>query len=279
MTALERSRIWCANVMREHAKSFFFSTRMLPREKRYAVEALYGLCRTADDLADEPGLDRRAREQAFDAMLADLQAVGNARYVSDAPWFEALRAAFRAFPIDVHDAIALVRGCRGDLDPAPIRTLEDLYAYSAAVAGTVGRCSMPILGACDGDSLSRGERLGVAMQYTNVLRDVDEDARMSRQYLPRESFPGRPTSAVMREVAQRAREFYAEARVLAPRVPNDGSRAALLMTSDIYGGILDQLERRGFDPAGGRAYVPTGEKLRRAARCLVQSYVGFATIK
>lgn len=279
MNALERSRAWCASVMREHAKSFFFSTRMLPREKRHAVEALYGVCRTADDLADEPGLPREARELAFDAMLFDLHAIGDPRHRSDAPWYEAVRAALTAFPIDVRDAIALVRGCRGDLDQRPIRTLDDLYAYAAAVAGTVGRCSMPILGARDDDSLARGERLGIAMQYTNILRDVDEDARMRRHYLPRESFPGCTTPAVMREVAQRAREYYAEARILARRVPNDGSRAALLMTSDIYGGILDELERRGYDPRRGRAYVRTGEKLRRAARALVQSYVGFATIK
>lgn len=279
MSSLQRSRIWCANVMRNHAKSFFFSTRMLPRTKRYAVEALYGLCRTADDLADEPGLTREERERAFDIMLADLTAIREPAHASDAPWFAAVRAAFAEFPIDPADAIALVRGCRSDLDPRDIRTLDELYRYSAAVAGTVGRCSMPILGADDDDSLARGERLGVAMQYTNVLRDVEEDRRMRREYLPRESFPGRSTQEIMREIAALARGYYAEARVLAGRVPNDGSRAALLMTSDIYGGILDHLERRGYDPHRGRAYVPTGEKLRRAARCLVQSYVGFASIK
>jgi phytoene/squalene synthetase len=273
------SRRWCAALMREHAKSFYFSTRMLPREKRYAVEALYGLCRTADDLADEPGLTRDQREWAFALMLRDLEHVRDPHYQSYAPWFAALRAAFERYPVALDDAVALVCGCRSDLEPRPIETLDELYAYSAAVAGTVGRCSMPILGAGDDDSLRRGERLGVAMQITNVLRDVEEDRQMSREYLPRRSFPGHATPQIMRELSSIARDYYSEARVLASRVPNDGSRAALLMTSDIYGGILDDLERRGFDPEQGRAHVPTREKLRRAARCLVQSYVGFASIK
>jgi phytoene synthase len=279
MNELERSQAWCANVMREHAKSFHFSTRMLPKSKRSAVEALYGLFRTADDYADEPGMNREERERAFDAMLADVAALRDRHYASTAPWFAAAREAFTTFPVAIRDALSLIEGCRSDLDPRSVDTVAGLYRYSARVAGTVGRCSMPVLGAGDEDSLLRGERLGVAMQYTNVLRDVEEDRRMGRDYLPRESYPGLPTHQIMREVAAMAREYYGEARVLATRVPNDGSRAALLMTSDIYGAILDQLERRNFDPMLGRAFVPRSEKLRRAARALVQSYVGLPSIR
>ena len=214
MNELERSRAWCANVMREHAKSFFFSTRMLPRGKRGAIEALYGLFRTADDYADEPGMDRAERERAFAAMLADVAAIRDQHYTSHAPWFAAAREAFTSFPIAIEDALALIRGCRSDLNPRTIDTVDELYRYSASVAGTVGRCSMPVLGACDADSLLRGERLGVAMQYTNVLRDVEEDRRMGRDYLPRASYPGLSTAQIMREVAWMARDYYAEARVL-----------------------------------------------------------------
>ncbi len=279
MIDLESSQLWCARVMRAHAKSFYFSTRILPRRKREAVEALYGLFRSADDLADEPGFTREERERGLARILDELATVRVSGAHGSEPWYPAVRRAFERFPIDPADARRLIEGCRSDLDPAPIRTLADLYAYSAAVAGTVGRCSMPILGASDADSLERGERLGIAMQYTNVLRDVDEDRALGRSYLPSEMLARADERAVMREIAAAARTYYREGRVLAARVPNDGSRAALLMTSEIYGGIVDRLEARDFDASRGRAYVSTGEKLRRALRCVVEAYTGFATIR
>lgn len=275
---LEESRAWCAEVMRAHAKSFYFSTRILPRAKRYAVEALYGLFRTADDLADEPGIEREERLSGLSAILELVDAAHEGRN-GDAPWFPAVSDAFARFPIERADVVRLIEACRDDVSPRDIATMRDLYEYSACVAGTVGRASMAILGAADADSLERGERLGVAMQYTNVLRDVEEDRLLGRNYLPLREFAGASVPDVMREIARRARIYYKEAQILAGRVPNDGSRAALLMTSDIYQAILDPLERRGFDPAQGRAFVPGREKVRRALTCLVRSYVGFATIK
>lgn len=279
MTSLDRSRPWCAAVMRAHAKSFYFSTRLLPAVKRRAVEALYGLFRTADDLADEPGMPLRERYAEFERML---EAVANLRapgYTCDAPWFAAVRDAVERFPIALDDVRRLIEGCRSDLEDPGIATVEDLYRYSAAVAGTVGRCSMPILGAADADSLDRGERLGIAMQYTNVIRDVAEDRALGRNYLPQQEFPGASDAQIMRELAGIAREYYREARVLAARVPNDGSRAALLMTAEIYGGILDRVERQDYDPLRGRAYVPGREKIWRAARCLIEAYTGLPTIR
>lgn len=278
MTVTE-SQAWCAAIMRAHAKSFYFSTRLLPQAKREAVEALYGLFRTADDLADEPGLSSAQRRDGLAAIKSDLALLDQAETGSEAPWFAAVHRAFARFPIDIHDALRLVQGCESDLNTPHIHTLEDLERYSAAVAGTVGRTSMPILGAADADSLERGERLGIAMQLTNVVRDVEEDAQFGRDYLPRLSYPDATTGEIMRIIALRARELYSEALVLASRVPNDGSRAALLMTADIYGGILDRLERNGFDPARGRVFVPLHEKLWRGLRCFAIAHVGRATIK
>ena len=276
---IEQSQKWCAGIMRTHAKSFYFSTRILPRAKREAVEALYGLFRTADDLADEPGLPIAQRRAEFAAIKQTLSGMHDENVDSDAPWFPAVRRAFSRFPIDVRDALRLIEGCESDLVPSNIASMADVERYSAAVAGTVGRTSMPILGAPDADSLDRGERLGIAMQLTNILRDVEEDARLGRDYLPRAAFPGMQTEDLMRILALRARELYSEASVLASRVPNDGSRVALLMTADIYGGILDHLERRGFDPTRGRVFVPMPEKLFRAARCVGRAYIGRVTIR
>ncbi len=265
--------------MRVHAKSFYFSTRVLPRAKREAVEALYGLFRSADDLADEPGPTLDERHAGFGAIRASVAAIVRGERASDAPWGAAVARALARFPIAIDDILALVAGCESDLDPQPIATYAELERYARSVAGTVGRCSMAILGASDDDSLARGERLGIAMQYTNVLRDVAEDERNGRTYLPEREVERIGRREVMRELARLARNDYREARVLAERVPNDGSRWALLATADIYGGIVDEVERRGFHPEAGRAVVPTPAKLARAARCWVRAYTGFASMK
>lgn len=279
MISAQQSQRWCVAVMKREAKSFFFSTRILPRAKREAVEALYGLCRFADDAADEPGLERAARLAAFEVLLADVQLLRIPKASCDAPWFAAVARAFERFPIALADVEALVLGCRGDVEGTDVSTMDDLERYSAAVAGTVGRCSLAILGANDADSLQRGERLGIAMQLTNVLRDVEEDRKLGRNYLPLRQFSGMPVPDVMRAVALRSRELYRESDVLARRVPNDGSRASLMMTSDVYEGILDRLEARGFNPNAARAYVNTFGKVRRAARSAFAAYAGLLTMR
>ena len=276
---LARSVRWCAQVMRAHAKSFYFSTRVLPRAKREAVEALYGLFRSADDLADEPGPTLEERRAGFADLRDALAAVARGEPSSGVQWAAAVARALARFPIALDDILALIAGCESDLEPRPIATFTELETYSRAVAGTVGRCSMAILGASDDDSLARGERLGIAMQYTNILRDVAEDERSGRYYLPQREVERLGRREVMREIAQQARSRYREAFVLAARVPNDGSRWALLATADIYGGIVDVVERRAFDPRAGRAVVGTPAKIGRAVRCWARAYTGFESMK
>ena len=138
---------------------------------------------------------------------------------------------------------------------------------------------IPVLGAGDLDSCERAERLGIAMQLTNVLRDVEEDARLGRSYLPLAERAGVPLPEIMREIAERARTLYREAPILATRLPNDGSRTALLTAAVLYERILDRLERRDYDPAGGRVFVGVGAKVRVAVRCALAAHTGFATIR
>lgn len=265
--------------MRDRAKSFYFATRVLPPAKRSAVEALYGFCRFTDDIADAAGPSAAERRATFTAIRSALLELGTAHGEGAFAWLPALRCTFERFPLDVRDALRLVDGCERDLEPADVGSMDELHAYAVAVAGTVGRCTLPILGANDPDSLARGELLGVAMQYTNVLRDVAEDRAMGRNYLPRREFYGVPIPQIMRDVARRARSYYLEARMLAPRVPNDGSRMALLLAGAVYEGILDRLARRDYDPFSGRASVPLPSKLGCAVRSMFVAYAGFPTMR
>jgi phytoene synthase len=270
--------MWCASLMRRRATSFYLATRFLPADKRRAIEALYGFCRFTDDVADEPGLTRNEREQMFTRITAAIDALAEGTGIRPAelPWIPALQWAAAAYAIDLREAQLLVRGCRSDLIPARFASLDELERYADAVAGTVGRTVMVVLGARDGDSLERAGRLGIAMQITNVLRDLEEDAAMGRRYVPA-SAPGELREAFFL-VAGTARRYYREAKVLAARIPNDGSRVALLSARGLYEGILDRIEERNF-MAGGRAYVSATQKMGFIARSLLQAYSGRATMR
>ncbi|MDP9025521.1 MAG: phytoene/squalene synthase family protein [Candidatus Eremiobacteraeota bacterium] len=279
MHDLAQSERWCERTMRTHASSFYLSTRLLPAHKRRAIEALYGFCRFADDTADEPGPTTRQRRAAFTTIRRDLEAVAKSESAGMHPWFPALRLAFERFPLSLDDARLLVDGCESDLQTVNITSMQDLERYSSAVAGTVGRFTVCVLGARDEDSLRRATLLGIAMQMTNVLRDVAEDWKAGRNYLPSNAFSTQSAADVMRTVASVARYYYREADVLASRVPNDGSRLSIILARNMYQGILDRIDAGNYDWSRGRAVVPGREKLRLALRSVLNAYVGFSTIK
>jgi phytoene synthase len=272
------SAAYCRGIMRHHARSFYFATRLLPVAKRDAIEALYAFFRCVDDAADEghaSNATRRARIRTFRMAVESLHGGPDA---CEEPWFDALARAYMRYAIDRRPLFELIDGCESDLGTVDIATMNDLETYARAVAGTVGRSVVPILGATGADALALGERLGVAMQLTNVLRDVEDDERQGRNYLPLREFPGAGGTEAMRAVAAHARRQYAAGRALVRRVPNDGSRAALLMAATFYEGILARIERRGFDRAG-RAFVGGAAKWGLAAKCVVSAYTGLAIIK
>lgn len=243
--------------MRHHARSFYFATRFLPRRKREAVEAAYAVFRVADEFADAPGLSESVREAGLAAIASAVQEIRDPDVRCSEPWFAALRDAFSRFALSVDDALQLVAGCRGDLNGVSCETMDDLRRYAVAVGGTIMRFAMPVLGATDDDSLARAQRLGMALYLTDVVRDVEEDRRMGRNYLPRE-FAAMPDGGRANVTAE-ARSLYREAPALAKRLPNDGSRLAILVTSSLYEGMLD-------GPLTFR------EKMRRCSSCILQSY-------
>lgn len=276
---LENSRQWCRDIMRREAKSFFWSTRLLPHDKRQAIEALYGFFRYTDDVVDEGNASFGQRRSTLMRVLDTVAQLDVPDDTHAFPWRIALHATVRAYPIDRVQLFRVIDGCTTDLGDVRFETMDELEDYGGKVAGSVGRCVIAVLGAADDDSSHRAERLGIAMQLTNVVRDVAEDERRGRVYVPTRAFSGVSLPDAMRAIAGRARLLYGEASVLARRVPNDGSRAALLMASACYGNILDRLERRNYDPAAGRVVVGTAAKVQLALRCVVAAHTGFATMR
>jgi squalene synthase HpnD len=240
------------------SSSFYAGMRVLPRLERRAMYDIYGFCRAVDDIADEPTGDIGEQGQALAAWRADFESLyaggppGRAGIVAD---------AVRRYGLDKADFLAVIDGMQMDLDGVRAPDLATFELYCDRVAVAVGRLSVKVFGMPPGPGAELAHHLGRALQFTNILRDVDEDAEMGRLYLPREYLLAEGISSddpavvlqapaldgVCRRVAATAQVHYREAaRILAARPP--GRLAAPRLMGAIYGEILRRMQRRGWAP-------------------------------
>ncbi len=259
----------CRAVVRTHGRTFFFASQFLPSTRRRAIHAAYAYCRIADDAVDRaPSTGVTAAARTLDAWEAELDDPRD-------PVAVAFAAAREQYGVPEQPVRDLLLGVWMDLTPQHYATWDELRVYCYRVAGTVGLIAAPILGCRDDGALPRAVDLGVAMQLTNILRDVAEDSRMGRLYLPLEDLAafgcdpeailaGRPNGAFRDLIAfeiDRARALYESARggihALAP-----AGQLTTLASSHLYAKILSRIEEQGHDVFGPRAYVPTPRKLR-----------------
>lgn len=256
----------CAAIAQTYGQTFYFASRFLPPSRRQAIHATYAWCRIADDLADgTDALSDAAR--ALDAWERQLAAPVD-------PVAVAFAIARDRFGIPEAPARDLLDGVRMDLEHQPFADWPALSRYCYHVAGTVGLLVAPVLGCQDDAALPHAVNLGLAMQLTNILRDVGEDARRGRLYLPLEDLAtfGCDTEAILGsrpngrfrdllafEIA-RARGLYADARRGIPALAPSG-RLTALAGGALYATILTRIEEMDYDVFAARAHVPTRRKL------------------
>lgn len=258
----------CRAVVRTHGRTFYFASQFLPPHRRRAIHAAYAFCRTADDIVDRaPTTGTALAARALDAWADEIDTPRD-------PIAVAFAAARAIYGVPVEPVRDLLRGVAMDLAPRHYATWDDLRLYCYRVAGTVGLMATPILGGTDPAALPRAVDLGIAMQLTNILRDVAEDARMGRIYLPLEDLAafdcdpgaildgyggGRFRELMAFEIA-RARALYDSARLGIPALCPAG-KLTTLASAHLYGKILNRIEEQNYDVFAGRAYIPTSRKL------------------
>ncbi len=245
----------------DHSKSFHFASGLLPEEKRSAVRALYAFCRTVDDIVDE--FVDEERESKLDYWRGMIE---HGSFLDDdlvaAAWADTLTR----YHIPRHYALQLIDGVNRDLTQSRYQTFEELATYCYGVASTVGLMSMYIVGFKSGDAVPYAIKLGVALQMTNILRDIGEDFRNGRLYLPREEFvfygiheqdiaDGRITDSwrqFMKFQIERTRQIYAELWAGVKMLEREG-QLAIGAASVFYRGILDDIEKHDYDVFTRRA--------------------------
>ena len=245
--------------------SFYAGMRVLPKAERDAMYAVYGFCRIVDDIADDqvrPIAQQRAELQAW---RESLEALYGGRPAGGA---EMLRAAVTRYKLDKADFLAVVDGMEMDLEGICAPDLATLELYCDRVAVAVGLLSVKVFGMDDAVGRELSHHLGRALQFTNVVRDVDEDAAMGRLYLPAEYLAEAgvesrvPAEAVLhpgidqvcRRLARTAEAHFAEAhRILAAHPA--GKLAAPRLMGAVYASVLGKLSARGWAPPRERVSV------------------------
>jgi phytoene synthase len=258
-------RLACRAWIQRHSKSFFLSSLLLPARVRQASWALYAFCRRADDAVDEVEAGGLARVASLRARLERVYA-GRA---DDDPIDRAFSAVVEKHAIPRALPEALLGGMEMDAHGTRYASNEELLVYCFRVAATVGLMMTRVMGASDDVAYLRAADLGVAMQLTNIARDVGEDERRGRVYLPAAILDGvaGDRRAAVRAILAGADAHYRAADRGVPLLPAD-CRFAIASARNIYSAIGEAIAKNGYDSVSRRAYVSLPRKLWLVARAL-----------
>jgi 15-cis-phytoene synthase len=301
---IEKAYEYCRSVTKTHAKSFYFAAKFLPKQKQLPIYALYALCRHVDDEVDESGIENeREAAEAVENWKAKLDEIySNQRSAVSGQQEElritnyelrelkvevrspksedqnlvllAWRDLLKTYKIPQNLPLELMKGVSMDTHIKRYASFEELYVYCYRVASTVGLMSSEIFGYRDEKTLEYAEALGIAMQLTNILRDIGEDAAMNRIYLPSEDLREFSVSErqifdnridenfirLMKFQIRRAREFYKKSEKGIALLERD-ARFSVLLALRIYAKILDEIERQNYDVFKCRAHTSFTQKI------------------
>jgi len=270
----------CREITRKHAKTFYMATRFLPNHKQRSIFAIYGLCRYLDDLVDEAEdlilkkkiseLDVVEKLEAFKLKLVDTYRGSE----QDDPILTAFSDTLNLYKIPLDLPLQLMDGVKMDLTKNRYKNFEELYDYSYKVASVVGLMTSEVFGYDNPKAVEHAVDLGIAMQLTNILRDVGEDLERDRIYLPQDelrkfgiseddlfshNLDDRFTSFMQFQI-KRANDYYISSDRGIPMLNKD-SRLPVCLARENYSRILSKIEENNFNVFQRRAYLNSTEKL------------------
>jgi phytoene synthase len=280
---LNASRAVVRRLAHRRGANFSLGFRLLPAEKRRAVYAAYAACRIADDIVDEadPGAGREEIRRRLDEWSEEVERTY--RGSPGTPATRALAEVLARYPIPKHALLGLVDGCRMDLERGRYATFSELERYCELVAVTISEISLAIFGMLDARARDHGRQLAIALQLTNVCRDVGEDVRRDRIYLPLDELvrfgvteselvagnvDTEGYAALMAFQCERARAHFREANPL-PALLEADARPAVRVMGGVYRRVLDRVQR---DPRGAfhaRVELPLWQRFTAIAAGLL----------
>jgi len=268
-------------ITREHAKTFYFASRFLKKDKRNAAYAVYALCRLSDDAVDNPVSSHS--QQTLEELERKISDAYKGKNIDD-PLLSAFRQTIEQYHIPQEYFQDLISGIRLDLEKNRYSNFAQLLDYCYKVAGVVGLIMLRIFGYQDKQAERYAVELGIAMQLTNILRDIKEDFARGRIYLPQDELQhfqvteSDISSARINEKFRqllkfqiaRARKYYQSAKSGIPLIEDKNSRFVVLAMSDIYSGILKDIEKNNYDVFSRRARVSIIDKINAVLKIILK---------
>jgi phytoene synthase len=273
----------CQRVTKAEAKNFYYAFVTLPGPRRRAIYAAYAFCRLCDDIADDD-LPIEEKLQQLREVEGALERAKNGQ--PEGLVYQALAHAVQEYGIPWEDLISVIRGVEMDLTITRYKTFGDLREYCYRVASVVGLICIQVCGYSDPKAREYAVDLGLAMQLTNILRDIREDSEIGRIYLPQDElarFGYTEEQLMAGEIDEnfekfmefqvaRAREYFTKGKQLLKLLPMR-TRACPSVLGGIYSHVLDAIEAKGYDVYERRISLPSREKLFLTVRLWCQSYV------
>lgn len=277
---LENAYEYCRQIAKHHAKTFYLATLFLSKQQRKPIFAMYALLRTVDDLVDmaedkinNGSLSRSELSVMMENWKTRLRQCYDGDHNND-PIMMGWQDTLKHFTIPIELPLDLMDGVAMDIDFKPFETFDDLYIYCYKVASVVGLMCSEIFGYSDKKALEHAIELGIAMQLTNILRDIGEDIDRGRIYLPledlnrfgytRQQFMKKEMNdnfiALIRFQIERARNYYRQSEQGIPMLQKN-SRFAVMVSSLNYSAILKTIEKNGYDVFSQRAYRSFYQKI------------------
>ncbi|MFH1457986.1 MAG: phytoene/squalene synthase family protein [Candidatus Omnitrophota bacterium] len=268
---LKKGFLLAQKITGQHAKTYYFASRFLPKEKRFHAYVIYAVCRMSDEAVDNPG-------EASSCSLSRIKENIELAF-SNIPLKENLLLSFRQtvarFNIPKTYFDELIEGMRMDLKVNRYETFDDLYGYCYRVAGVVGLVMLKIFGYRQKEAEKYALDLGVAMQLTNIIRDIKEDLLRGRVYLPQEEMNrfgvteeqlssnrwDENLRSLLKFQINRARQYYARSEPGIKLILPARCRFVVLCMKEFYASILDSVERSNYDVFSKRCYVPNWIKI------------------
>jgi phytoene synthase len=269
------------SITRKYAKSFYFSSYFLPNKKRMAAYSVYAICRISDESVDSPGV--LSPSLGLKKLKKDIESVyGEAIMLS--PLLSSFRDTVNEYRIPKEYFLNLMEGMQMDLDKKRYQNFCELYDYCYKAAGVVGLIMLKIFGYQDIRAEKYAVDLGIAMQLTNILRDIKEDYARGRIYLPLDDMQRYKVGEtdiseaklsadfinLMKFQASRAREYYNEAGKGMSLISDTRCRLTAKAMKEIYAKILDEIKNNRYDVFSTRAHVKTMDKIMLILNILLE---------
>jgi len=258
-------------ITKQGSRTFYFASYFLPKKKRFAAYSIYAICRLSDESVDGP---QENKEQALDAISQNIQHAYGLDEITD-PLLIAFRATVRTYAIPEKYFDELIDGMRMDLTKTQYQDFNELYPYCYKVAGVVGLIMLKIFGYKSILAEKYAVDLGIAMQLTNILRDIKEDYSRGRIYIPvdelaeqkihdediRNNLIDSRFKWLMKTQIQRARSYYTQASYGIELITDKRCRFVAFLILELYARILKKIEENDFNIYKKKARVPASEKI------------------